>query len=112
METIKELIITYLPTILSVIMSGIVALIGKKIKTASENNITVINRAIADNIERLDRNAGLLQLKTQEELDTMKSTISAMAVENAELKKKLNKAIELLSKVEVKDDVTVNKEVS
>lgn len=112
METIKELIITYLPTILSVVMSGIVALIGKKIKTASEYNITVINRAIANNIERLDRNAGLLQLKTQEELDTMKSTISAMAVENAELKKKLNRAIELLSKVEVKDDVTVNKEVS
>lgn len=112
METIKELIITYLPTILSVVMSGIVALIGKKIKTASEDNIIVINRAIADNIERLDRNAGLLQLKTQEELDTMKSTISAMAVENAELKKKLNRAIELLSKVEVKDDVTVNKEVS
>lgn len=112
MEAIKEMIIAYLPTILSAIMSVIVGIIGKKLTTINKDNILVINRAVADNIERLDRNAGLLQVATEEKLTAMENSIATMALENAELKKKLNKAIELLGKVEVKDDITVNKEIS
>lgn len=93
MEVIKQLLIEYGPTILAAIMSAVVAFIGKKLSAngnALENSVK--------------KSIGLLEAKNDVRIEQMEQAIQTMALENAELKKKLNRAIELLGKVEVKED--------
>lgn len=93
MEVIKQLLIEYGPTILAAIMSAVVAFIGKKLSAngnALENSVK--------------KSIGLLEAKNDVRIEQMEQALQTMALENAELKKKLNRTIELLGKVEVKDD--------
>lgn len=93
MEVIKQLLIEYGPTILAAIMSAVVAFIGKKLSAngnALENSVK--------------KSMGLLEAKNDVRIEQMEQAIQTMALENAELKKKLNRTIELLGKVEVKED--------
>lgn len=93
MEVIKQLLIEYGPTILAAIMSAIVAFIGKKLSAngnALENSVK--------------KSIGLLEAKNDVRIEQMEQALQTMALENAELKKKLNRTIELLGKVEVKEE--------
>lgn len=93
MEVIKQLLIEYGPTILAAIMSAVVAFIGKKLSAngnALENSVK--------------KSIGLLEAKNDVRIEQMEQALQTMALENAELKKKLNRAIELLGKVEVKEE--------
>lgn len=93
MEVLKQLLIEYGPTILAAIMSAVVAFIGKKLSAngnALENSVK--------------KSIGLLEAKNDVRIEQMEQALQTMALENAELKKKLNRTIELLGKVEVKDD--------
>lgn len=93
MEVLKQLLIEYGPTILAAIMSAVVAFIGKKLSAngnALENSVK--------------KSIGLLEAKNDVRIEQMEQALQTMALENAELKKKLNRAIELLGKVEVKND--------
>lgn len=93
MEVLKQLLIEYGPTILAAIMSAVVAFIGKKLSAngnALENSVK--------------KSIGLLEAKNDVRIEQMEQAVQTMALENAELKKKLNRAIELLGKVEVKED--------
>lgn len=93
MEVLKQLLIEYGPTILAAIMSAVVAFIGKKLSAngnALENSVK--------------KSIGLLEAKNDVRIEQMEQALQTMALENAELKKKLNRTIELLGKVEVKND--------
>lgn len=93
MEVIKQLLIEYGPTILAAIMSAVVAFIGKKLSAngnALENSVK--------------KSIGLLEAKNDVRIEQMEQALQTMALENAELKKKLNRTIELLGKVEVKEE--------
>lgn len=93
MEVLKQLLIEYGPTILAAIMSAVVAFIGKKLSAngnALENSVK--------------RSIGLLEAKNDVRIEQMEQALQTMALENAELKKKLNRTIELLGKVEVKEE--------
>lgn len=93
MEVLKQLLIEYGPTILAAIMSAVVAFIGKKLSAngnALENSVK--------------KSIGLLEAKNDVRIEQMEQALQTMALENAELKKKLNRTIELLGKVEVKED--------
>lgn len=93
MEVLKQLLIEYGPTILAAIMSAVVAFIGKKL---SENG-NALENSVKNSI-------GLLEAKNDVRIEQMEQALQTMALENAELKKKLNRTIELLGKVEVKED--------
>lgn len=93
MEVLKQLLIEYGPTILAAIMSAVVAFIGKKLSAngnALENSVK--------------KSIGLLEAKNDVRIEQMEQALQTMALENAELKKKLNRTIELLGKVEVKEE--------
>lgn len=93
MEAFKQIIVEYLPTILATIMSAIVALIGKRLSANGNSLESSVKRTVS-----------LLETKNNERIELMEQTIAAEKLENAELKRKLNKVIEELSKVEVQDD--------
>lgn len=93
MEVLKQLLIEYGPTILAAIMSAVVAFIGKELSAngnALENSVK--------------KSIGLLEAKNDVRIEQVEQALQTMALENAELKKKLNRTIELLGKVEVKND--------
>ena len=104
MEVIKQLLIEYGPSILSAIVSALVACIGKRIATNYTKLESIICRSVADNIERLDEKGKELQTLTEEKVKEMEEMCSTMAIENAELKEKLNKVLEELTKVQVKEE--------
>lgn len=104
MEVIKQLLIEYGPSLLSAVVSALVAFIGKKIATNYSQLETTILRSVADNIERLDAKGKELQALTEEKVKEMEEMCSTMAIENAELKEKLNKVLEELTKVQVKEE--------
>lgn len=100
MEVIKQLLIEYGPTILAAIMSAVVAFIGKKL-SANGNALEA----------SVKKSMGLLEAKNDVRIEQMEQALQTMALENAELKKKLNRAIELLGKVEVKEEKEDSSEV-
>lgn len=104
MEVIKQLLIEYGPTLLSAIVSGLAAFISKKIALNYNKLESTICRAVADNIERLDAKGKELQTLTEEKVKEMEDMCATMAIENAELKNKLNKVLEELTKVQVKEE--------
>lgn len=93
MEVIKSLLIEYGPTILAAIMSGVMAFIGKKLTA----NGQTLETAVKNNLARLES-------RSDARIEQVEQALQTMALENAELKKKLNRAIELLGKVEVKEE--------
>lgn len=100
MEVIKQLLIEYGPTILAAIMSAVVAFIGKKLSANGNALETSVKKSM-----------GLLEAKNDVRIEQMEQALQTMALENAELKKKLNRAIELLGKVEVKEEKENSSEV-
>lgn len=112
MEVIKALLIQYGPTILTAIMSAILAYINKKLSTTNELNMKKVKEAVEENITKLDTASKSLELQTKEELNGMRDAISTMAIENAQLRKKLNRVIQELYKVEVQNGISNDQKLS
>ena len=106
MEVIKTLLIEYGPTILTAMMSAILAYINKKLSTTNELNMKKVKEAVEENITKLDTASKSLELQTKEELNGMRDAISTMSIENAQLRKKLNRVIQELYKAEVQNGIS------
>lgn len=93
MQAITDIIVQYLPTILTTIVTTIVAIISKQLSANSSNLQGEVKKSITT-----------IKTYSDRRLDEVETLLVAMAKENNELKAKLNKTLEALTKVEVRDE--------
>lgn len=89
----NEIIIQYLPTILSAIMAFIVGFINKKLVNTTDSGMIKIDKSIKQEVSQYTN-----------ELQYVREQMAAMAQDNADLKDKLNAVLTELKKVEVTDN--------